>query len=148
MSAGYNRVQLLGNLGADPELRFTQAGGAVLSLRLATTERVKVRDEWQDKTEWHSVTVFGARAEALAKILGKGATVFVEGSLRTSSYEAKDGSKRYKTEVVAREVVLTGGRGQGRPTAAPAEERSAAPAPARDAAALFDDAGGDDDIPF
>jgi single-strand DNA-binding protein len=145
VSGGYNRVQLLGNLGADPELRFTQAGGAVLGLRLATTERVKVRDQWEDKTEWHSVTMFGARAEALAKILAKGATVFVEGSLRTSSYE-KDGSKRYKTEVIAREVVLAGGRGQGRPTVADEQPRRAPAAP-QDAAALFDD-GGRDDIPF
>lgn len=112
MAEGLNRVTLLGNLGADGDLRFTQSGTAVLNLRLATTERYKAQDgEWKERTDWHSVVVWGKRGEALAKFLQKGATVCVEGSLRTSSYE-KDGQKRYKTEVIAREVILCGGRGE------------------------------------
>lgn len=112
---GLNRVMLLGNLGAEPELRYTQGGQAVLNLRVATTEsyldKERVRRE---RTDWHSVVVWGKRGEALHKILGKGSTVFVEGSLRTSSYDDRDGNKRYKTEVVAQNIILTGrGRGNG-----------------------------------
>lgn len=110
MSEGLNRVMLLGNLGADPELRFTQGGQSVLNIRLATTERYKGADgQWQERTDWHSVVVWGKRAEALGKILTKGSTIFVEGSLRTTSYE-KGGEKRWKTEVVAQNVILAGGR--------------------------------------
>src|SRR3954469_912710 len=112
MAEGLNRVMLLGNLGADPELRFTQGGQAVLNMRLATTEsyldKNKVR---QERTDWHSVVVWGKRGEALAKILAKGSSIFIEGSLRTSSYDDRDGNKRYKTEVVANNVLLPGGRG-------------------------------------
>lgn len=110
MSEGLNRVMLLGNLGADPELRFTQGGSAVLNIRLATTEvYIDKSRERQERTEWHSVVVWGKRAEGLAKVLGKGSTIHVEGSLRNSSYEDRDGNKRYKTEIVASKVILCGG---------------------------------------
>jgi len=113
MAEGLNRVLLFGNLGADPELKMTNGGQAVLKLRLATSEsyldRNKVR---QDRTEWHSVVVWGKRAEALGKFLTKGARIFVEGGLRTSSYEDKDGKKVYRTEIVASNIIL-GGRGGG-----------------------------------
>lgn len=113
MADGLNRVMLLGNLGADPELRMTSGGQAVLKLRLATAETYLDRNRnRQEKTEWHSVVVWGKRAEALAKILSKGSRLFVEGSLRTSSYDDRDGNKRYKTEVVASNIIL-GGRGGG-----------------------------------
>src|SRR5215475_4165233 len=112
MAEGLNRVMLLGNLGADPELRYTQGGQAVLNMRLATTEsyldRNKVRRE---RTDWHNVVVWGKRGEALAKILAKGSSIFIEGSIRTSSYDDKEGNKRYKTEIVANNILLTGGRG-------------------------------------
>src|SRR6185436_7779034 len=112
MAEGLNKVMLLGNLGADPELRVTSGGQAVLKLRLATTETYLDRNNTrQERTEWHSVTLWGKRGEALAKFLTKGERIFVEGSLRTSSYE-KDGEKRYRTEVVASNVIL-GGRGKG-----------------------------------
>src|SRR5215470_13866359 len=114
MAEGLNRVMLLGNLGADPELRMTSGGQAVLKIRLATSEtyldRNKVR---QERTEWHSVVVWGKRAEALAKILAKGSRIFVEGGIRTSSYDDKDGNKRYRTEVVANNIILSGGGGGG-----------------------------------
>jgi single-strand DNA-binding protein len=110
MSDGMNKVILLGNLGADPELRYTQAGMAVLNLRLATNESYVDRNkEFQERTEWHTVVVWGSRGEALAKLLAKGSGLCVEGSLRTSSWE-KDGVRRYKTEVHAREVRFTGKR--------------------------------------
>ncbi|WP_437713722.1 single-stranded DNA-binding protein [Sorangium sp. So ce448] len=117
MAEGLNRVMLLGNLGADPELRFTQGGQAVLNLRLATTESYLDRDKVRkERTDWHNVVIWGKRAEALGKILSKGSSIFIEGSLRTSSYDDRDGNKRYKTEVIANNVLLTGGgRGRGAP---------------------------------
>jgi single-strand DNA-binding protein len=114
MAEGLNRVMLLGNLGADPELRYTQGGQAVLNLRLATTEsyldRNKVR---QERTDWHNVVLWGKRGEALAKFLTKGSRIFVEGGLRTSSYDDKEGNKRYKTEIHANNIILAGGGGRG-----------------------------------
>ena len=166
MAEGLNRVMLLGNLGADPELRVTPGGQAVLKLRLATNETYLDRNNVrQERTEWHRVTIWGRRAEALGKILQKGDLLFVEGRLQTSSYE-KNGEKRYSTEVVANNVVLPGGRGRGE--GAPMREGGGA-RPSREPAAAdtpFDDfaegAGGgpsggsaslgggssDDDIPF
>jgi single-strand DNA-binding protein len=114
MAEGLNRVMLLGNLGADPDLRYTQGGQAVLNIRLATTEsyldKNKVR---QERTDWHNVVVWGKRGEALAKFLTKGSTIFVEGGIRTSSYDDKEGNKRYKTEIHANNIILAGGRGRG-----------------------------------
>jgi single-strand DNA-binding protein len=114
MAEGLNRVMLLGNLGADPELRFGQgADTAVLRLRLATTESYfdKRSNERKERTDWHNVVVFGKRGEALQKILAKGSTIFVEGRLQTSSYE-KEGQKIYRTDIVATNVILAG-RGSG-----------------------------------
>lgn len=108
---GINRVTLLGNLGADPELRYTQGGTAVLNIRIATPERFNGKDgQWTERTEWHNVVIWGKRGEALANILRKGSSVLVEGTLRTTSYDAKDGGKRYKTAVNATNVILCGGR--------------------------------------
>lgn len=110
MSEGLNRVILLGHLGADPDLRYTATGTAVLNLRMATNESFVDRNkETQERTDWHQVVVWGARAEGLSKILMKGTCLLVEGGLRTSSYE-KDGTKRYKTEIHAREICLAGRR--------------------------------------
>jgi single-strand DNA-binding protein len=114
MADGLNKVMLLGNLGADPELRMTSGGQAVLKLRLATSETYldKNRNR-QEKTEWHRVVIWGKRAEALAKILAKGSRLFVEGALRTSSYDDKEGNKKYQTEIVAMNVILAGRGGGG-----------------------------------
>ena len=113
MADGLNKVMLLGNLGQDPELRLTQGGQALLKLRIATTESYLDKGgQRQERTEWHSITLWGKRAEALAKFLTKGTTVFVEGSLRTDSYE-KNGEKRYQTVVNATNIILTGRRGGG-----------------------------------
>ncbi|MBK9261511.1 MAG: single-stranded DNA-binding protein [Polyangiaceae bacterium] len=117
MAEGFNRVMLLGNLGSDPELRFTQGGQAVLNLRLATTESYLDKDKVRrERTDWHNVVVWGKRGEALAKIIGKGSSLFIEGSLRTSSYDDRDGNKRYKTEIIASNVILSG-RSRGGPGA-------------------------------
>ncbi len=114
MADGLNRVMLLGNLGADPELRFTQGGQAVLNMRLATTESYLDKDKVRrERTDWHNVVVWGKRGEGLAKILTKGSSVFIEGSLRTSSYDNKEGQKVYKTEIHANNILLTGSRNRG-----------------------------------
>lgn len=137
MADGYNKAILFGNLGADPELRFTQGGGAALNFRLATTtsylDKDKVR---QERTDWHSCVVWGKRGEALAKILTKGSTVFVEGSIRYSSYDNREGQKVYKTEINVDNICLAGSRpsnGQ-RHAADPAEDydRTQEPAGADD----------------
>lgn len=111
MADGLNKVMLLGNLGADPELRVTQSGQSVLKLRLATSASYLDKDRVrQERVEWHSVVVWGKRAEALSRFLAKGSRLFIEGELRTSSYDASDGSgKRYRTEVNASNIILAGG---------------------------------------
>ena len=152
MSEGLNRCMFLGTLGADGELRYGQSGMAVLKLRLACNERFKDKDsQWKDRTDWVNITVFGKRAESLANILRKGETVFVEGSLRTSSYD-KDGEKRYRTEIIANTVLLTGSKGGGQRRdeshaneASPNRVHAPEQAPADDGDGGF---GGDDDIPF
>jgi single-strand DNA-binding protein len=144
MAEGLNRVMLLGNLGADPELRVTPGGQAVLKLRLATNESYLDRNNVrQERTEWHRVTVWGRRAEALGKILQKGDSLFIEGRLQTSSYE-KNGEKRYSTEVVANNIVLPG-RGRGEGAGAPREGG----APRREARGGGGGGGGGaDEVPF
>src|SRR5690606_23051121 len=152
MADGYNRVFLLGNLGADAELRYTQSGQPVLKLRLATTESYldanKVR---QERTEWHSVVMWGKRGEVLARHLNKGTRVFVEGSLRNSSYEDKDGVKRYRTEIFASDIIFAGSSRESAP-------RESTPRPQRQPVAYGPHANEDfgpppdddfnDDIPF
>lgn len=114
MANGLNRVILCGNLGADPELKFTQGGQAVLRMRLAVSESYADKSgERKERTEWFTVTCWGKRAEALNKILSKGRTIWVEGKLQTRSWEDKDGNKRYSTEVNASDIGLVGGGGQG-----------------------------------
>lgn len=127
MSENLNRVMLLGNLGADPELRYTTGGQPVLNLRLATTESYLDKDKVRrERTDWHDVVVWGKRGEALAKLLAKGSSVFVEGPLRTSSYDDREGNKRYKTEIIAHNVLLTG---RSRADVAPAGDAGGAPSP-------------------
>jgi single-strand DNA-binding protein len=110
-----NKVILIGNLGRDPELRYTQGGGPVASLSVATTRkwRNKQSNELVEETEWHRVSVFGQQAEHCNNYLSKGRMVYVEGRLRTRSYDDKDGVKRYSTEVVADTVQFLGGKGEG-----------------------------------
>lgn len=145
---GLNKVLLLGNLGADPELRTTSGGQAVLKLRLATTETyLDKNNARQERTEWHQVTVWGKRGEALAKFLHKGERIFVEGAVRTSTYD-KDGEKRYRTEIIASNVIL--GLSKGGASAAPNGGSKPAPSsPPPEANDDFDYGAGSDDIaPF
>lgn len=110
---GVNRVFLLGNLGADPEMRYTPSQQPVCTLRLATGERRKnAEGQWVDHTEWHSVVTFGKTAENCSQFLAKGRQVFVEGRIQTNKWQDKEGKDRYKTEVIASAVQFVGGRGE------------------------------------
>jgi len=138
--ASVNKVILLGNLGRDPEVRFTQGGTPVANFTMATTERWNdPSGEKKEKTEWHRIVVWGKQAEIAGEYLKKGRPVFVEGSLQTREWTDRDGNKRYTTEVRAQRLQLL-----GRP-----DDRGASPAaaPAED---MGEPSGGyaDDDIPF
>lgn len=141
-----NKVILFGHLGADPELKMLNGGHAVLKMRLATSERRKKGDEWIDHAEWHNVTVWGRRAEGLAKFLRKGSAILVEGSLRTSSYDDRDGNKRYRTEINANEVKAIGGKrdGDGGGGGRRSESSSSSGGDSYEAGSDY----GDEDIPF
>ena len=111
--ASVNRVILVGNLGRDPEIRYLPSGSAVCDFSIATSEKFKGRDgQMQERTEWHRIAVFGKMAEACGKYLEKGRPVYVEGSIRSEEYEAKDGSgKKRSYKIVAQSVQFLGGRG-------------------------------------
>jgi single-strand DNA-binding protein len=111
MGSSVNKVILIGNLGKDPELSYSQQGTARTKFSMATSEKFKNREsEWQEETEWHNVVVFGKQAEAVSKYLTKGRSVYVEGKIRTRSWDdEKTGQKRYMTEVVAAFVLFLGG---------------------------------------
>jgi len=108
--AGVNKVILVGNLGADPEVRYTTGGSAVANFRIATSEewRDKNSGEKQSRTEWHRVVAFGRLGEICGEFLHKGKQVYIEGRIQTRSWEDKDGNTRYTTEIVAREMQMLG----------------------------------------
>lgn len=113
--AGINKVILIGYLGRDPELRYMQSGSPVASLSVATSRKWKNKqtNEMVEETEWHRVSVFGVQAEHCSNYLSKGRMVYVEGRLKTRSYDDKDGVKRYATDIIADTVQFLGGRGEG-----------------------------------
>lgn len=114
MAAGVNKVILLGNLGADPELKYLPSGQAVCEMRVATTFEYKDKsDQKQERTEWHKVVMWGKTAENAAKHLHKGQQVYIDGRLQTRSWDSPDGKKNYTTEVVADQVVFLSGGGGG-----------------------------------
>jgi single-strand DNA-binding protein len=110
-----NRVQLIGNLGKDPEVKYTPQGTPVAKLTIATNERYKDKSgEWQDRTEWHNVVLWQRLAEIAGEYLKKGGKVYIEGRLQTRSWDDKQtNQKKYMTEVVASDLILLGGRGEG-----------------------------------
>jgi single-strand DNA-binding protein len=129
MNAGMNRVTLFGHLGQDPELRMTKDSVGMLRMRLATNESWidKETKQREDRTEWHDVVLFGPRAEGLSRVLKKGDALLVEGSLRTTSVE-KDGVKKWYTDVIARDVFLSGRPRRPTDEAFPQRELRAPPA--------------------
>ena len=153
-SRGVNKVILIGNLGADPEIRYTTSGTAVATLRLATTESwMDKSGERTERTEWHRVIVWGKSAETASQYLSKGKQVYVEGRLQTREWTDKDGNKRFTTEINANQFVMLG-RGEGAPGQGGGgggnpRERSMAPA-GGEYAGMSEEMGPppDDDLPF
>jgi single-strand DNA-binding protein len=113
MARGINKVIIVGNLGADPEVRYTGSGTAIANLRIATSEQWtdKQTGQKQDRTEWHRVVLFGKLGEIAGEYLKKGRQVYIEGSLRTSKYTDKDGVERYSTDIIGNEMQMLGGGG-------------------------------------
>ena len=137
-----NRVQLIGNLGKDPEVKFTPQGTPVAKITIATNERFKDKnDAWQDRTEWHDVVAWQRLAEIVGEYVRKGSKLYIEGKLQTSTWEDKQsGEKKYRTEIVARDIVLLGSRDNGQEGRAEMSSGQSSPEPAPALA--------DDDIPF
>lgn len=142
-----NRVILVGNLGRDAELRYTGGGTPVANFSLATTEVFKDKEgQRREETEWHRVSLMGKQAESVAEYLRKGKQIYVEGRLRTRSWDDKDGNKRTTTEVIANRVVLLGSAGGGGPRRETTErEEGARDVPSHDTGASMP---ADDEVPF
>ena len=161
MARGVNKVILIGNLGADPETRYTTNGGAITTIRLATSESwTDKAGQKQERTEWHRVKFFGKLAEIAGEYLKKGRQVYVEGAIRTDKYTGQDGVEKFSTEIVANEMQMLGGggeRGEGASFGGGGSRERGAP---RGAPAAAVNEGGarrgpppaddfqDDDIPF
>jgi single-strand DNA-binding protein len=151
MARGINKVILVGNLGNDPDIRYTAGGAAVANISVATTDSWKDKEsgEQQDRTEWHRVVFFGRLAEIVGEYLKKGSQVYLEGRLQTRKWQDKSGNDRYTTEIVANDMQMLGGRAGG---GMGNNEQSAPPmsnnAPSANAAPAADNDFVDDDIPF
>jgi single-strand DNA-binding protein len=149
MARGVNKVILIGNLGKDPEVRYMPSGGAVANVTLATSEswRDKQSGERQERTEWHNVVFYNRLAEIAGEYLRKGSKVYVEGRIQTRKWQDKTGADRYTTEIIANEMQMLDGRGEGAGSGSAPARRSPA---AREGATA--DVGSvpdfDDDIPF
>jgi single-strand DNA-binding protein len=152
--ASLNKVMLIGNLGKDPEVRYTASGTAVASFSLATTDRIKNKNgEWEDKTEWHNITLWARLAEIAGEYLSKGKTVYIEGRLQTRKWQDRDGKDRWTTEIVGEKMQMLSGKGEGgsgggggggRSSARQADEGGYNSGPSYDEPAF----NPDDDIPF
>ena len=144
MAKALNLCQFIGNLGADPEVRYTQAGKAVASIRVACSESWKDQQgQQQERTEWVRATAFGKLGEIMGEYLRKGSKVYISGRMQTDKYQAQDGSDRYATKIIVNDMLMLdvaqGGGGQGG-----GHSSGGAPAPANDPPAQ----DWDDDIPF
>jgi len=143
-----NKVILIGNLGADPEVRFTQDGTCVANLRIATTERFKDRNgERQERTEWHRVVLWGRLGEIAQQYLNKGRQVYIEGKIETRKWSDNEGHDRYTTEIRANEMKMLGGRGGEDAGGSSPPPQAAKKDPFQEQPA-FEDVPVDDDIPF
>jgi single-strand DNA-binding protein len=144
MARGLNKVMLIGRLGADPEIRYTQSGTAVANFNLATNHGVKKGDQWEEATEWHRVVAWDRLAEICNQYMNKGTQVYVEGRLQTREWQDRDGNRRWTTEIVAREIQLLGGRDDTAP-------RRASDRPEEGSQSNYDVPGQlppEDDVPF
>ena len=154
MAKSVNKVILVGNLGKDPEVKYTPSGVPVAKFSLATNERYKDKGgEWQDRTEWHNIVAWQRLAEIVGEYVKKGSKLYIEGRLQTSSWEDKQsGEKKYRTEIVAQDLVLLSGRGEGGDSSEGRASRGAAAGFDQRAPHHDDMAQGaeitDEDIPF
>lgn len=149
MTTGMNKVFLMGNLGADPELSFTAAGIPVANFSLATSESWRdASGQRQEKTEWHRVVVWGAQGEACARFLSKGARALVEGRIATRSWTDKDGAKHFRTEIVASKVTFLDSRAQRPLSSGDIEDWAAEREEAGPDMAMIGALRPDDDVPF
>ncbi len=151
MARGVNKAIIVGNLGRDPEVRYSANGNAIANVTIATTESWKDRQsgERQEKTEWHRVVFFSRLAEIAGEYLKKGSQVYIEGRLQTRKWEDRDGNERYTTEIVANEMQMLGGRGGGDSQSdSPPDYSQAEAAPASRGGGGGQDGDFDDDIPF
>ncbi|HJL56189.1 MAG: single-stranded DNA-binding protein [Pseudomonadales bacterium] len=151
MARGVNKAIIVGNLGRDPEVRYSANGNAIANVTIATTESWKDRQsgERQEKTEWHRVVFFSRLAEIAGEYLKKGSQVYIEGRLQTRKWEDRDGNERYTTEIVANEMQMLGGRGGGDSQGgSPPDYSQAEAAPASGSGSGGQDGDFDDDIPF
>ena len=143
--ASLNKVMLIGNLGKDPEVRYTPSGSAVASFSVATSEKFKNRNgEMEERTEWHNVVLWGRQAEVAGEYLSKGKTVYIEGRLQTRKWQDKDGRDRWTTEVVGDRMQMLGGKGEGGRSGGRGESQGFGGGPAYDEPSF----NPDDDIPF
>jgi len=130
MAKGLNKVMLIGRLGSDPEIRYTQDGTPVANFSLATDSPIKRGDQWETETEWHRIVAWRRLAEICSEYLAKGRLVYVEGRLKTRSWEDRDGNKRWTTEIIARDIQMlepktaagAGGAAESQPPEPPMEE--------------------------
>jgi single-strand DNA-binding protein len=153
MARGVNKVILIGNLGADPEVRYMPSGGAVANLRIATSEvwKDKQTGENQERTEWHTVAYFNRLAEIAGEYLRKGSKIYVEGSLRTRKWQDKNGQDRYTTEIIGNELQMLDSKGASAnvPTSnADSSKSSDAGTPEYQTSSRSNASDLDDDIPF
>jgi single-strand DNA-binding protein len=148
--AGVNKVILIGNLGKDPELRYTPGGQPVASFSLATTERWSDKNgQRQDRTEWHNIVVWGKLAELANQYLKKGRSAYIEGRITNRSWDDKDGNKKYKTEIVASQIQFLGGQqSQGSGAAETVPDMSQMPESQFNQNVPSNPGIGDDDLPF
>ena len=151
MARGVNKAILIGNLGNDPDMRYTAGGAAVANISIATAEswRDKESGEQQERTEWHRVVAFGRLAEIMGEYLRKGSQVYIEGRIQTRKWQDKDGQDRYTTEIVANELQMLGSKGGSGSYDSSPQPQQSAPAPQTAAASTPPPADDfDDDIPF
>jgi single-strand DNA-binding protein len=150
MARGVNKAIIVGNLGRDPEVRYSASGSAIANVTVATTDSWKDRQsgERQERTEWHRVVFFNRLAEIAGEYLKKGSQVFIEGRIQTRKWEDKDGNERWTTEIVANEMQMLGSRGGGSMSDGPPDDSGTAPAPSSSGSSGFSDSEFDDDIPF
>ena len=152
MARGLNKVLLIGNLGSDPEIKYTPSGTAIANFSLATSDRRKdASGEWEETTEWHRIVLFGKQAETGRDYLKKGSRIYLEGRIRTNSWDDQNGQKQSRTEIIGNSFLMLDGKPQDgdqhrppapRKSASGAPEQRKKPEPARDS---FPE---DDDLPF